>query len=328
MRPSRPLIVAFLIAAALLPGCGPEEDQQAAPEQGGPGDRPRIALIMKSLANEFFKTMEQGARDFQAGQPDRFELTANGIPNEEDVSGQVSLVEQMVAQGVDAIVIAPADSKALVGVLDRAMKEGIVVVNIDNKLDASVLAERNLRIPFVGPDNRAGARLAADYVGKQLAPGAAVAILEGIPSAFNGQQRKLGLDEGLEAAGLNIVTSQSANWEMSKASEIAAGILNEHADLKAILCANDSMALGAHAAVRDAGKSGKVFVTGYDNIGAVTALVNSGEILCTVDQQGEMLAVYGIECALDLLAKKGTPEDRQTPVELVTKGSSSGAASQ
>ncbi len=317
-----------LLAAAGMTGCSPKEGATPGAGPDSAEARPHIALIMKSLANEFFKTMEQGAREFQAAEGDRFDLMANGIPNEEDVSGQISLVEQMVAQGVDAIVIAPADSKALAGVLDRAMKEGIVVVNIDNKLDPAVLSERNLRIPFVGPDNRAGARLAADYVGTKLQPGDAVAIIEGIPSAFNGQQRKLGLDEGLKAAGLTIVTSQSANWEMAKASEIAAGILNEHPEIRAILCANDSMALGAHAAVRDAGKSGKVLVTGYDNIGAVAALVESGEILCTVDQQGEKLAVYGIEYALDILENKSAPEDRQTPVGLVAKGIPGAAASQ
>ncbi len=330
MRKLSTVVLATLLASYAFVGCKPAPvetvDEAGAPRNAT--EKPHIALIMKSLANEFFKTMEQGAKEFHAANGDRFELTANGIPNEEDVSGQVSLVEQMIARGVDAIVIAPADSKALVGVLDRAMKENIVVVNIDNKLDAGVLTERNLRIPFVGPDNRAGARLAADHLAKQLQPNAAVAILEGIPSAFNAQQRKLGLEEGLKAAHLNIVTSQSANWEMSKASEIASGMLNEHAELKAILCANDNMALGAHAAIRDAGRQGQVLVTGYDNIAAVNALVKSGEILCTVDQHGDQLAVYGIEFALAIIESGAAPDDRQTPVDLVTKETSNAAAAQ
>ncbi|MBI2424271.1 MAG: sugar ABC transporter substrate-binding protein [Candidatus Hydrogenedentes bacterium] len=311
------------LAVALFAGCQAKE----APSAPG-SEKPRIALIMKSLANEFFKTMAQGADDFHAKNGDRFELIVNGIPNEEDVAGQVALVEQMIARGVDAIIIAPADSKALVGVLDTATKQGIVVVNIDNKLDAQVLTERGLTIPFVGPDNKAGARLAADYLATKLQSGDAVAILEGIPSAFNAQQRKLGLEEGVQAAGMKIATSQAANWEMAKANEVASGILNEHVDLKAILCANDSMALGAHAAVRESGKAGQILITGYDNIAAVAELVKSGAILCTVDQHGDQLAVYGIEFALDILAKKGAPEDRQTPVDLVTLDSLQSAPAQ
>ena len=62
----------------------------------------------------------------------------------------------MIAQGVNAIVIAPADSKALVSACKRAKDAGIVVVNIDNKLDDAVLADQGIAVPFVGPDNRAG----------------------------------------------------------------------------------------------------------------------------------------------------------------------------
>ena len=73
----------------------------------------------------------------------------------------------MVAQRVDAIVIAPADSKALVSACKRAQEAGIAVVNIDNKLDDQVLAEQNIKVPFVGPDNRAGAKMVGDLPGEQ-----------------------------------------------------------------------------------------------------------------------------------------------------------------
>jgi ribose transport system substrate-binding protein len=319
------IVIAFSLSF-MLSGCQQQEAPPSATAPDATSGKPQIALVMKSLANEFFKTMAEGAEQYQQEHADDFDLVVNGIPNEEDVAGQVSLVEQMIARGVDAIVIAPADSKALVGVLNTAMDQGIVVINIDNKLDSQVLQERGISIPFVGPDNEAGARLAADHLATQLEPGAPVAILEGIPSAFNAQQRKLGLQKGVEAGGLNLVSSQAGNWEMAKANEIASGMLNEHPELKAILCANDSMALGAHAAVRDAGKTGQVLITGYDNIGAVQELIRSGDILCTVDQHGDQLAVFGIELALELLQGSGAPADRGTPVELVTRDTLQAAA--
>src|SRR5947207_13459060 len=111
------------------------------------GAKPKVALVMKSLANEFFSTMADGARKHQAAKGN-YELIVNGIKNETDLGEQVNLVEQMVAQGVNAIVIAPADSKALVTVLKRAKDGGILVVNIDNKLDADVLKEAGLSVPF------------------------------------------------------------------------------------------------------------------------------------------------------------------------------------
>ncbi len=305
-------VILAAVILAFLPACNTQED--------GP-EKPRIALIMKSLANEFFKTMETGARTFAGEHAEDFELVVNGTQSEEDVAGQVSLVEQMMAQSVDAIVIAPADSKALVGVLDRARKQGIVVVNIDNKLDADLLKERGLEIPFVGPNNREGARRAADYLAKHLKPGDPVAILEGIPSAFNAIQRKNGFQDGMTEAQMKIVSSQSANWEMAQANQIASGMLTEHPELKALLCSNDNMALGAFAAVREAGKTGQVQIVGFDNIGAVQDLVRAGTILCTVDQHGDQLAVFGIQFALRMLTEGASPEDQETPVDLVTKES-------
>jgi len=281
-------------------------------------EKPRIALVMKSLANEFFKTMEEGARLHHKEHADQYDLVVVGIKDEEDVARQIDTVELMIAQGANAIVIAPADSKALVPVCKRAMDAGIIVVNIDNKFDRDVLADIGVKIPFVGPDNRKGARLAAECLAKKLKTGDKVAIIEGVPNAFNGIQRKLGFEDAMKAAGMNIVSSQSGYWETAKAEPIVSALVTEHTDLKAVLCANDSMALGAVAAIKAAGKSSEILVVGFDNILAVQRLLEEGKILCTVDQHADKLALYGIEYALDMLKSKSTPSDRETPVDLIT----------
>jgi ribose transport system substrate-binding protein len=243
----------------------------------------------------------------------------NGIKNETDLAEQVNLVEQMVAQQVNAIIIAPADSKALVPALKRAKEAGILVVNIDNKLDPDVLKQASLSVPFVGPDNRAGARKVGEALAKQLKSGDKVAIIEGIPTAYNGQQRRLGFEDAMKSAGMNIVTVQSGNWEMDKANNVAAAILSEHADVKAILCANDNMALGAVAAIQAAAKSGQVLVVGFDNIGAIKPMLADGRVVASADQHGDQLAVFGIEAALKILKGEAPPADQTTAVDLIAK---------
>jgi ribose transport system substrate-binding protein len=301
-----------LAAFIVVTGCSGQ--QPPAPQGAETPPKPVVALIMKSLANEFFKTMENGARVHQAAHADGYELIAQGIKDELDVNRQVRLVEQMTAQGVDAIVIAPADSKALVSVCNRAMAAGVSVVNIDNRFDAAVLADKGIRIPFVGPDNREGARMVGEHLAAILAPGDPVAIIEGVPTAFNAQQRKTGFEDAVNARGLSLVASQSARWEMAEANQVASAIITEHPDLKAFLCANDSMALGAVSALRGAGKLDDVHVVGFDNISAVQELLKNGDILATADQH----AVFGIEYTLDMLRTGAVPEDRETPVDLVT----------
>ncbi len=307
----RLFVLAATLFAQMFAGC----------RQASNPEVPRIALIMKSLANEFFLTMENGARRHQQAHAVEYELLANGIRDEQDVSKQLQLVEQMIAQQVQAIVIAPADSKSMVSVCKKAVDAGIPVVNIDNKFDAAVLADKGVKLPFVGPDNRKGARLAGEYMAKKLKAGEKVAIIEGIPSAFNGIQRKLGFEDAMKASGMQIVSSQSAYWETDKANQLVSALITDQPDLKGILCANDSMALGAVAALKAAGKLGQVMVAGFDNISAVQQLIKEGKILCTVDQHGDKLAVYGIEFALEMIRHKAAPEDRETPVDLITSES-------
>lgn len=303
--------VLALIGVLLLAGCQPQDpDTQTA--------KPKIALVMKSLANEFFLTMENGAKAHQANHAQTYSLLANGIKNESDVGKQIELVEQMLAQGVQAIVIAPADSKALIPVCKKAQAAGVVVVNIDNQFDAEVLAANDTRFPFVGPDNRKGAKAVGAYLAQHLKTNDAVAIIEGAPNAFNAIQRKLGFEDAMQEANLRVVSSQSGQWETDKANAVAAAILTEHPELKAFLCANDSMALGVVAALRAAGKLGQVQVVGYDNIATMRELLKSGSVLATADQHADQLAVFGIEYALEILRTGVAPQDHETPVDLVT----------
>jgi ribose transport system substrate-binding protein len=306
------VVTAWLIFA----GCGTEREP-ARGTQRAATEPPHIALIMKSLANEFFVTMAEGAKAHQAANARTYTLLVNGIRNESDLAQQVALVEQMMAQGVDAIVIAPADSRALVPVLAKALRQKLVVVNIDNKLDEPTLQQAGIDVPFVGPDNRAGAHAVGAALATRLQHGDKVAILEGIPTAFNAQQRRLGFEDAMREAGIDVVGVQSAHWEQDEANTVAAAMLREHQDLKAILASNDNMALGAAAAVRQAGKTGQVHVVGFDNIAAVRQLLQDGRVLATADQHADRLAVYGIEYALRILRGETQPADVQTPVDLI-----------
>jgi ribose transport system substrate-binding protein len=311
LKPLPRLLAACLVLLSTSCKPGP-----SAPASTG---RPKVALVMKSLANEFFQTMAEGAKKHQAAHANGYELIVNGIKNETDLAEQVGLVEQMMAQGVQAVVIAPADSKALVPVLRRAQADGVLVINIDNKLDVETLKEARLVAPFVGPDNRAGARAVGEVLAKKLQAGDEVAILEGVTTAFNSQQRRAGFEDAMKTAGMKVVAVQSGQWEMEKANGVAAGILAAHPNVRALLCANDNMALGAAAAVQAAGKTGQVQIVGFDNIAAVRPLLADGRLLATADQHGDQLAVFGIEAALKILKDKATPADQQTPVDVVTK---------
>jgi ribose transport system substrate-binding protein len=286
-------------------------------------EKPKVALVMKSLANEFFLTMEDGAKAYQKDHSADFDLISNGIKDETDTAGQTRIVEQMILARVNALVIAPADSKAMVPVIKKAIDAGITVINIDNQLDPAVVKSKNITVPFVGPDNRKGARLVGEYLAKQLKAGDEVGIIEGVSTTTNAQARTAGFKDAMEAAQIKVVSLQSGDWEIDKGNKVAASILSEYPQVKALLAGNDSMAVGAVSAVRAAGKAGKVQVVGYDNINAIKPMLKDGRVLATADQFAAKQAVFGIETALKII--KGEKVDSgpngviETPVELVAK---------
>jgi ribose transport system substrate-binding protein len=209
----------------------------------------------------------------------------------------------------------------LVPALARAESAGIVVINIDNRLEPEILAEYDLQIPFIGPSNLAGAKMVGDFALEGLASDSEVAILEGITSAFNSIQRRTGFEQAVAEAGMEVVTLQSAEWDQTRAAQVTAAILSQFPELDVILAANDNMALGAASAVGVAALGREITIAGFDNISAIQPLIKSGTVIATVDQFGDQLAVFGIEYALEVLATGIVPEDRETSLELITADS-------
>ena len=318
-RHTRLLLCVLLAAAALAGGCQRSESRpDSASAAKKPAERPRIALVMKSLANEFFVTMADGARKHQAAHTGDYELIVNGIKDESDMSaaGRARRADGRQRRGRDrhrAGGLARARA-----VLRKAQKDGVVVVNIDNKLDDATLRDGGSRDTVRRPGQPRGREDGGRGAGETPRPGDAVAILEGIPTAFNAQQRRQGFEDAMRTAGMRVVAVQSGHWEQARANAVVSAMLREHPDLKAILASNDSMALGAVAAVRQGGKTGQVAVVGFDNISAIRELLRDGRVLATADQHAAQLAVFGIEYALQILRGQAKPQDRRTPVDLVT----------
>ena len=282
------------------------------------GRKPKVGLIMKSLANEFFMLMDAGARAFAEENADLFDFETVGMSNETNFAEQVELIENFITQQYDVIVIAPADSRAMVEPLSRAIDQGITVVNIDVSLDEQAKEEAGVELAFFGPDNRAGAKMAGDELGKLLGEGGKVVILEGNPEADNAVQRKLGFDDSVAEYGLDLLESRTAKWEQELANGVMTDFLTKYPDVQGVMAANDSMALGVVSALEAADKVGEIAVVGFDNIPGVRPLVADGSRLATIEQFGPDLAVFGIEFGLRARAGESFCGVQKTPIELIT----------
>ena len=283
-------------------------------------DKPVVGLVMKSLANEFFKTMEEGARKF-AAEDGTFELIPVGMNSETDIDTQVAAMENFVVKKVDLIVVAPADSVGMVTSVKRAIDAGITVVNFDVTLDKQALKKAGLPedFLFVGPDNAVGAQIVGDHLGKTLGNGAKVLIIEGNPGADNAKQRKEGFMRSVKKFDLQLLDSKTAHWETEEANTLMTNLLTKYPDVQGIMCANDSMALGVEKAIAAAGKTGKIQIVGFDNIGAVQNLIKEGKVLATIDQFGPEMAANAIKIGMRILEGETLSGWQKTPVKLITK---------
>ncbi|WP_237153818.1 sugar ABC transporter substrate-binding protein [Oryzibacter oryziterrae] len=282
------------------------------------GSKPKVGLVMKSLANEFFKQMQAGAEKYASENTDKFDFKAVGMKDERDFAAQVDAVENFVTQKYDIIVVAPADSKAMVTPLAKALKAGVKVINIDVELDAGAKKKAGIDLAFFGPDNRGGAKMAGDALAKALGEGGKVVILEGNPEADNAQQRKAGFDDAIAAGKLVLLDSKTAHWETEEANTLMTNFLTQHQDIQGVMAANDSMALGVVKALDAAGLSGKIQVVGFDNIPAVQPLIKGGKMLATVEQYGAQMAAMGIDYGLREMAGETFTGWVKTDIKLIT----------
>ncbi len=123
----------------------------------------KVALVLKTFTNPFFVDIEKGAR--RAEQELGIELIVKTAGNETAIEQQIQIVQNLIEQKVNAIVIAPGDSRRLIPVLKEADKAGIVIVNIDNQLDPQALRNYGMKmVPFISVDNEAASFAAVKSV--------------------------------------------------------------------------------------------------------------------------------------------------------------------
>ena len=294
--PRRRLLAAATLLSTGLTAAWGEAPTAPAPEVSR---RKRVALVMKTLTNPFFVEMERGAR--RAETVLGIELLVKTAAQETSIEQQVTIVESLIRSKIDAIVIAPGDSFRLIPVVKKAHDAGIIVVNIDNRLDPAFGHRQGYVPPFIGVDNRRGAAAAVRALTAGITEPTEAVIIEGIRSAANAEARKLGaLDAFAETPAIRVVAQKSANWKVDEAYTMAALILGEHPSVKLIYCANDMMALGVIRLLEEQNRT-DIKVGGFDALPEAMPALQAGRLTVTVDQRADEQGQRGVQTAVALL---------------------------
>jgi ribose transport system substrate-binding protein len=312
-------ITLLVCAMTVTSGCRQKDESKGG---GGPTTQPvagsRIALIMKARTNPFFAKMEEGAR--RAATKLSVDLSVLSIDRETDYEKQAAQVEAAVTQGVRAILIAPADSKGIVAPLRRAQDRGVLIINLDNRIDAGAAQQAGLNVlAFIGPNNAEGAEKATNELIRRMSGKGKVAMLEGIVGADNAKQRQMGFMKALLThPAVQLAGTASANWDIAQGQQKMEALLGQFSDLAGVFCANDNMALGAIQAIESAGRTGKVLVAAYDNIDAAQKAIRDGKLVATIEQHPDLMGEWGVENAVKALQGEPIAKEIAIPTDLVT----------
>ncbi|ADO73836.1 sugar ABC transporter substrate-binding protein [Stigmatella aurantiaca] len=277
----------------------------------------KIALVMKTLTNPFFIEMEKGAR--RAQKELGIDLLVKTAAQETSIEQQIQIIEDLIRMKFDAIVIAPGDSLRLVPVLKAAQEAGIRIINIDNRLDAEAMKGQGMApVPFISVDNEKAAYESAGFIAREIHKPAQAAILEGIRSADNSRQRRVGAERAFrENPLIRLVARESANWKIDEGRDVTRRLFSDHPDITLLFCANDMMALGAIQFLQESGRYG-VKVAAYDALEEAKRAILSGRMEVTVNQQAAEQGYQGIILASRVLNGEAVPEVVLVETSLVT----------
>ncbi len=292
-------------------------------QPGGGGGRQRIALVMKTANNPFFIEMQKGAEE--AARRLGVELVVQAAEREVDVEKQMQIVENLIQTRVAALCVTPSGSREIVPAIDKANRAGIPVVIVDTRVDAKALGESGGKVAtFIGSDNYEGGKVSGEFLAKHLNGKGKVAVLEGIPGHETGDSRLRGFRDALKATpGVEIVASQTANWERDQGFNVFQNILQSHPDVNAVFACSDLMALGAVEAIAAAKKTGQIAVVGFDALSEARDAIRQGSMVGTVAQSPDRMGALAVENAVKLLKGEQVQPEFVVPIKLVTKENAS-----
>ena len=284
-------------------------------------DGPTVVLVMKTLNNPFFIDMQKGAEE--AAKRLGVNLIVQAAEREVDVEKQMQIIENLIQRKVNAICVAPSGSREIVPAIVKANRAGIPLLVVDTRVDAAALEEAGGHVAtFVGSDNVEGGRIAGEYIIARLGGQGKMAILEGIPGHETGDARLKGFHQAVDnKPGIEIVASQTANWERDQGFNVFQNILQSHPEVRALFACNDMMALGAIEAIAAAGKTGEIIVVGFDAVSDGREAIQKGMMDGSVAQNPFEMGKLAVENAYRLINGESIPDYIPVKIELVTKKS-------
>jgi ribose transport system substrate-binding protein len=298
------LLVPCIAALALvLAACGSNSSSSSSGGSSSGGGE-RIALVTGDNHDPFYVTMNKGAQ--AAAQKYGVKVSWQGPPQFE-AQGQISILDALLSSKPDALLVAPTDTKALVGTLGQFTSSKIPVITVDTDVN-----QPQVRLGNITSNNQLGGKLAVDYFVKNLPSGAKVAFIGGPPGVFTIDERQKGFEAAVKGSGLSALPSQHGkDDDANTATELVNALMQRNPDLKGIFASDTAYGAGAATAVQNAGKAGQIKIVAFDAEPDEVQALRRGTIQALIVQKAYDMGVQAVTYAVRHI-RNGAPVPKST----------------
>ena len=270
-----------------------------------------IAVVLKTLSSEYWGYVKAGCDAAAADLGVKVNVVG---PNaESEIEQQVSMIEQQIGAGCDAIVCAPNDASAAGAALQAAIEQQIPVLAVDTNVGIEG------QTCFVGTSNVDAAYEGAKWAIDQVGTDAKAVIIYGQEGDNTSNMRREGYQKACDEAGVEVLDALSGQNTTDGATKTMEDLLNSHpGEIDLVFCHNDDTAIGAMNACKNAGVT-DVTIVGFDGNESAVDLILAGELIkATVAQQPYEMGYQVVEAAVKAINGEAVDETINAPVEVVT----------
>jgi ribose transport system substrate-binding protein len=271
-----------------------------------------IDVIVKKYNADFWKVVQMGAD--AAGKEFGAKINFQGPADEQDIDGQIRMVDDAIGAKADAIVLAASDYTKLVPVTEKAVEAKIPVIIIDSDVKTDKTKS------FIGTNNEDAGRKLGETLVSKVGPICRIAIMGFVQGAATNDQREEGLLAVIgKQPGIHVLATKYCNSDENIAKALTLELVQQYPDLDAIVCLNAQCTVGAARAVNELKADGKVRIIGFDSTPEEISFMEMGTIQSLIVQNPYSMGYDGVKYAVDAIHGKSVPMNVNTGATVVDK---------
>lgn len=292
----RQFIISTIMVSLLIIGCSGSGNGDA--KNVSASNSEKYLMIIKTLSSPFWINLKNGIEE----EANRLKVNVTVLAgnSEDDIQGQLRLFEENIGKDYVGIGFAPISPVNLISAVSLAYSRGIYLVNVDEKINMEQLKANKANVEgFVNTDNFKVGASAAKFIVEQIKSGDVI-IIEGKAGTISGEDRRTGAASVFtNTSGINLVASQPADWDRTRALDVTSSLLQRYPNIKAIYCCNDTMALGAQQAVENIQKQNSIIVVGTDGTPEAFQSIKEGRLKATMEQDSKQIGAQGLRLLVE-----------------------------